>query len=234
MNAASRQNAMIDNENVDAVYTRMAPLYDFAFAEVAKPGRRASAAVASQAEGPILDVGVGTGLELPMFEADTQVFGVDLSEAMLRRAARRVERDNLGHVVGLAKMDGTRLAFADASFACVVSPYVLTTVPDPVAILDEMARVLRPGGEIVLVNHVIGPDDPLKILEKFLERHVAPRIGWRPSFPWAIIGDWIDGRKDMELVERRLLPPFGVFTLIRIRREVVGSGAAAPKQLEMA
>lgn len=233
----TRDPETLDNCDVEAAYARWAPIYDLTFSTVFKPGRRALAAAASKADGPILDVGVGTGLELPMFEPTAEVYGVDLSEHMLRRAARRVERDGLGHVVGLYKMDATRMAFADASFACVVAPYVLTVVPEPEAMLDELARVLRPGGEIVLVNHVSRKDDPFAILDAWLDRHVAPKLGWRPQFPWSIIGDWIDQRADMQLVERRLLAPFGLFTLIRIKRLPLNMRAEheeTPAELEYA
>lgn len=225
-----RDAEALDNCDVEAAYARWAPVYDFTFAQVLKPGRIAAAAVASKAAGPILDVGVGTGLELPMFDTQTRVFGVDLSEPMLRRAAQRVQRERLSQVAGLAKMDGTRMAFADATFACVVAPYVLTVVPEPELLLDELARVVRPGGEIVLVNHARGKDDPLIMLEAFLDRHIAPKLGWRPQFPWSIIGDWIDMRPDMELVERRPLPPFGLFTMTRIRRLPVALGPAETRE----
>ncbi|MCC3247113.1 class I SAM-dependent methyltransferase [Methylocystis sp. WRRC1] len=232
-----READALDNCDVEAAYARWAPIYDLTFTALLRPGRRAAAAAASKADGPILDVGVGTGLELPMFERDTQIYGVDLSEPMLRRAAHRVARERLANVHGLAKMDATRMAFADSSFACVVAPYVLTVAPEPEAMLDELARVVRPGGEIVLVNHVSRKDDPLAVLETFLDRHVAPKLGWRPQFPWSTIGDWIDQRDDMTLVERRLLAPFGLFTLVRIQRlqvEPATETAPEPAELEYA
>lgn len=233
----SRDAETLDNCDVEAAYARWAPIYDLTFTAVFKPGRRALTAAASKADGPILDVGVGTGLELPMFEPHTQVYGVDLSEPMLRRAAQRVQREGLRHVAGLSKMDATRMAFADDSFACVVAPYVLTVVPEPEVMLDELARVVRPGGEIILVNHISRKDDPLAVLDTWLDRHLAPRLGWRPQFPWSIVGDWIDQRPDMNLVERRLLAPFGLFTLVRIQRLPVEQAEAnepAPEELEYA
>ncbi|WP_036280307.1 class I SAM-dependent methyltransferase [Methylocystis sp. ATCC 49242] len=232
-----READALDNCDVEAAYARWAPIYDLTFTALLRPGRRAAAAAASKADGPILDVGVGTGLELPMFDRDTQIYGVDLSEPMLRRAAHRVARERLTNVHGLAKMDATRMAFADSSFACVVAPYVLTVAPEPEAMLDELARVVRRGGEIVLVNHVSRKDDPLAVLETFLDRHVAPKLGWRPQFPWSTIGDWIDQRDDMTLVERRLLAPFGLFTLVRIQRlqvEPATETAPEPAELEYA
>jgi phosphatidylethanolamine/phosphatidyl-N-methylethanolamine N-methyltransferase len=214
----------LDNCDIETAYARWAPVYDLVFANVLRPGRRAVTAAASQADGMILDVGVGTGLELPMFDDRTRVIGVDLSEPMLRRAAQRVERQELRHIVGLSRMDATRLAFPDACFACVVAPYVLTVVPEPEATLDELARVLRPGGEILLVNHVSSESGPLVALESWFGARTATMLGWRPKFPWAVIGDWIDGRADMALTERRLLPPLGLFTLARITK-VSGGGA---------
>ena len=120
-----------NNHAVETAYDRWAALYDTFYRTWLEPGRRAGAVAASQLAGPILDVGVGTGLELPMFRPDTRVFGVDLSEPMLRLALRRIRRERLRHVEGLACMDATRLAFPDASFACALMLYVLTVTPEP-------------------------------------------------------------------------------------------------------
>ncbi len=208
----------LDNEDVAAAYSRWAPIYDLTFERVMRPGRRAIAAATARLDGTLLDVGVGTGLELPMFAPHLDVTGVDLCESMLARAAQRVARERLSNVTGLVRMDATCMAFPDSSFDCVVAPYVLTVVPEPDALLDELARVVRPGGEIILVNHISGRDDPFSILEKWLDRHVAPKLGWRPQFPWQVVSDWLDQRQDVELLDRRPLAPFGLFTFIRLRR----------------
>lgn len=219
---------VLDNCDVEAAYARWAPVYDLLFATLLRPGRRAVASVASRADGMILDVGVGTGLELPLFNGARRVFGVDLSEPMLRRAANRISRQRLTQIAGLARMDAARLAFADATFACVAAPYMLTVVPEPEATLDELARVVRPGGEIVLVNHVSSRDPALAVLESWIGRRIAAKLGWRPQFPWEVIGDWIDGRADVRLIERRLLPPLGLFTLTRIERTTAFAQEGAP------
>ena len=216
-------DAEIQNDNLEApyaaeAYARWAPFYDITFRIVMRPGRRAIAAIASQIGGAVLDVGVGTGLELPMFSPDVQVTGIDLCEPMLRRAKQRIARERLSNISGLLLMDATQLAFPDQSFDCVVAPYLLPVAPVPEAILDERARVVKPGGEIVLVNHVSSKDDMLSVIEPWMARHIAPRLGWRLQFPWSIIGDWIDQREDMQLLDRRLLAPFGLFTLTRIKR----------------
>jgi phosphatidylethanolamine/phosphatidyl-N-methylethanolamine N-methyltransferase len=138
---------------------------------------------------------------------------------MLRRAQGRVHRDGLSNVDGLVVMDAMRLAFPDACFDAAVAPYVLTVVPDPARTLDELLRVVKPGGEIVLVNHVGAERGVIAAMEAWLGRRSAS-LGWRPQFPWAIIADWIAARNGARLIERRAIAPLGLFTLARILRTV--------------
>ena len=207
----------LDNSHVEAAYARWAPFYDLTFSLVMRAGRRAAAAAVSRPGGHVLDVGVGTGLELPMIDRRTRITGVDLSRPMLERAKARVEERKLDNVDGLLVMDAMHLAFSDESFDAVLAPYVLTVVPDPRASLDEWARVLKRGGEIVLVNHVGADHGPIAAVEAWLGRR-ATKLGWHPQFPWAMIGDWLASRSDLRLVERRALAPLGLFTLARIAK----------------
>jgi len=94
---------------------------------------------------------------------------------------------------------------------------VLTVVPDPAATLDELMRVVKPGGEIVLVNHVGAEGGPVAAVEAWLGRRSAS-LGWRPQFPWGIIADWIAAQGNARLLERRTIAPLGLFTLARILR----------------
>lgn len=213
-----RQGGSIeDADQVVAAYSRWAPIYDLAFAVVMRRGREAAAAALSRAGRRVLDVGVGTGLELPMFDAGTRLVGIDLAEAMLRRARDRVARYRLGNVEGLSVMDATRLAFPAESFDAAVVPYVLTVVPDPRAMMDEIHRVVRRGGEIVLVNHFGADGGPIARFEAWLGRRSAS-LGWHPQFSFGILGGWIEARSDITLIERRRVPPFGLFTLVRLRK----------------
>ncbi|MGH6801173.1 MAG: class I SAM-dependent methyltransferase [Methylocella sp.] len=207
----------ISEKSVGAAYAAWAPVYDLVFALVLQPGRKAAAAAADRVGGHVLDVGVGTGLELPMFNRRTRLTAIDLSEPMLRRAQWRVGAKALCNVEGLVVMDAARLAFPDAYFDAAVAPYVLTVVPDPQATLDELARVVKPGGEIVLVNHVASGQGAMAWIESALAKFSA-EIGWQPEFAWSILGDWIDSAPFVRLMERRKLPPFGLFTLARIER----------------
>lgn len=214
---SERPLADITNANVEAAYARWAPIYDLVFTLTMKPGRKAAAAAVNRLGGRVLDVGVGTGLELPMFDENVKLVGIDLSDPMLEIARKRVARLNLTNVEDLRVMDAMNLEFEDGAFDVAVAPFVITTVPDPRRTLEEMARVVRRGGEIVIVNHIGADAGPIAAIEKLMERR-AEKLGWRPQFPWSVIGDWIDGRPDLALLERRRLSPLGLFTLARIHK----------------
>ena len=205
----------LDKTALEAAYARWAPVYDFTFDAVMAPGRRAAVAAAERCGPTILDVGAGTGLEFTLFASTSNVTAVDLSEIMLRRARDRGLQKQLGAINGVLVMDALRLAFADNTFDSTLAPYVITVVPDPEATLDEMWRVTRPGGEIVLVNHIGAEKGLIATFEGWLAKH-APNLGWRPDFPWARIGGWIEGKPGARLIERRTLNPFGLFSLVRI------------------
>ena len=212
----------LEHAHVEAAYARWAPFYDAVFTAVMKPGRTAAAAAVAdfaRAHGPIrlLDVGVGTGLELPMFPRQARIIGVDLSEPMLEIARKRVAAEKLDNVEALIAMDAMNLTFADESFDAVVAPYVITVVPDPRRTLDEIARVTRRGGEIVVVNHVRQEKGPIAWIETWMASH-AHRLGWRPDFPWSIIADWAQAHPEISLIERRPLNPLGLFTIARFAK----------------
>jgi phosphatidylethanolamine/phosphatidyl-N-methylethanolamine N-methyltransferase len=134
---------------------------------------------------------------------------------MLRKARQRVAERRLRNVERLAVMDAERLDFPNASFDVVVAQYVVNTVPNPEVALDEFARVLKPGGEIVLLNRVGADDGPRRMLEHLFQP-VANRLGWRSEFPWQRFANWAESRPHgMRLIERRPMPPLGHFSLIR-------------------
>jgi len=208
----------LDEQAVAEAYARWAPIYDFVFGAVFERGRKASIAAAERIGGRILEVGVGTGLSLPDYSWTNRIVGVDLSAPMLRRAKARALEHRLTNVDGLAVMDAQRLGFQDGVFDVVVAQYVITAVPNPEATLDEFARVLKPGGEIILVNH-LGAESGLRAA---FERWLAPlarRLGWRPEFRWERLAQWAERRHgDVRVIERRAMPPLGHFSLIRFAR----------------
>ncbi len=203
-----------DRDSVERAYDRWAPIYDLVFGPVFERGRRASLEAAERVGGRILEVGVGTGISLPDYSKTIRVFGVDISEPMLRKARQRVTELGLSNVEGIEVMDAQRLEFETASFDVVVAQYVVTAVPDPEAALDEFARVLKPGGEIVLLSRV-GADRGLRRMLEHLFAPIALRLGWRTEFSWQRYEQWAERPHGMRLVERRPIPPFGHFSLIR-------------------
>jgi phosphatidylethanolamine/phosphatidyl-N-methylethanolamine N-methyltransferase len=207
----------IDQATLNKAYARWTPVYDLVFGKVFERGRRASIAAAERIGGRILDVGVGTGIALPHYRSANRIVGVDYSEPMLRKAIERVRTQSLSHVVGIAVMDAQRLGFPDSCFDAVVAQYVITAVPDPEAALDEFARVVRPGGEIILINH-IGAETGARRLFELAFAPLARRLGWRPEFPWARLAQWAKRHGGVRLVQRLPMPPLGHFSLIRFQR----------------
>jgi phosphatidylethanolamine/phosphatidyl-N-methylethanolamine N-methyltransferase len=207
----------IDRAGVEKAYERWAPIYDLVFGKVFDHGRQSTIAEADRIGGRVLDVGVGTGLSLSDYSRKTRICGVDISEPMLRRARKRVCELSLVNVELLAVMDARQLAFKDASFDAVVAQYVITAVPDPEATLDDFIRVLKPGGELILVNHIGAERGPRRLFELAFAP-VARRLGWRPEFPWERLVKWAARHGGVSLAERRPMPPMGHFSLIRYRK----------------
>jgi phosphatidylethanolamine/phosphatidyl-N-methylethanolamine N-methyltransferase len=222
-----RAERTVSADHVEAnSYDRWAPVYDMVFGRVFDQGRKAAVeaaeAAASRLAGPeggrILEVGVGTGIVLPDYSGRHAVFGGDISEPMLAQARKRVAERGYSFVEGLEVMDACALDFAPASFDVVMAQYVVTTVPDPEGALDEFARVLRPGGEIVLASR-LGADAGLRSSVERALMPVTRRLGWRTEFPWARYQAWLDRSPGMRLAERRAMPPLGHFSLIRFAKD---------------
>jgi len=207
----------IDRAGVEKAYERWAPIYDLVFGKVFDKGRQSTIAEADRIGGRILDVGVGTGLSLSDYSRTTRICGVDISEPMLRKAQTRVRALGLSNVELLAVMDAKNLAFGNGLFDAVVAQYVITAVPDPEATLDDFVRVLKPGGELILVNHIGAETGPRRALELAFAP-LARRLGWRPEFPWQRLVDWAEKHGGVILTERRPMPPMGHFSLIRYRK----------------
>jgi len=213
----TQSHADLDKQTITKAYARWAPVYDLVFGAVFERGRHAAIAAAEKVGGRILEVGVGTGLSLPHYSRDCILCAVDISEPMLRKAQERVAEFGLNNVEGLWVMDAERLSFPDASFDAVVAQYVITTVPNPEATLDEFARVLKPGGEIILVTRV-GAEAGLR---RSLEHWFAPaarKLGWRTEFSFERYAQWAGKTPDIRLVERRSMPPLGHFSLVRFAK----------------
>jgi phosphatidylethanolamine/phosphatidyl-N-methylethanolamine N-methyltransferase len=172
----------LEIESVKAAYRRYAAVYDAVFGPVLQPGRKAVVQALGLRPGErVLEVGVGTGLSLPLYPREVSITGVDVSREMLEKARRRVARQDLSNVEALLEMDAERMSFADASFDKVVAMYVVPVVENPARLLDELHRVCRPHGEIFLVNHVRSDNRLIAAFEKALAP-LSDKIGFRPDF----------------------------------------------------
>ncbi len=201
-------------EDVQKAYRRWAPFYDATFGKLVKDGVKQTVASANLHQGRLLEVGVGTGLALPHYGPQLKVTGIDLSSDMLERARERLEKKkNHGNIEALREMDAGQLEFPDAGFDIAVAMYVLTVVPNPAAVIGEMARVVKPGGTVLIANHFSVDNGLRAVIEKQMSKHAA-KLGWRPEFPV----DSVLVSDKLRLVSIRQLKPWGFFTLLEFRR----------------
>jgi len=207
-------NKPLDDKAIVAAYARWAPVYDPIFGVITARAIAATMRVVNGLpNGTVLEVGVGTGIALPRYKREHRITGIDLSPDMLARAEKRVHDRGLHNVAALVEMDAGNLRFLDGSFDAAVAMFVMTVVPDPKRVLAEMARVVRPGGRIVIVNHLAARGGPRAAAERWLSRF-ADRLGWHPEFE----RETLLVRSDLKLIAERPLFPFGIYTLMVFER----------------
>jgi phosphatidylethanolamine/phosphatidyl-N-methylethanolamine N-methyltransferase len=215
----------LDRETMERAYARWAPIYDAVCGPVFEKGRRAAAAAARRVGGRILEVGVGTGLSFSDYDATTEVYGIDLSGPMVAKARERMASGAFPHVKDVQVMDAHDLAFPDDMFDCVVAQFVITLVEKPERVLDECARVAKPGAEIILVNHLYSERGLAAAVERWFSRH-AHTFGLRPEFPFGRLQAWAAAHSGVASVERSRVGPLGVYSLVRFR--MAGASGAQP------
>lgn len=209
----------LDQRTVLNAYSKWAPIYDFVFGRMALFGaffdgaRRAAIDIINGRSGRVLELGVGTGLALSRYAQHLSIVGIDLSPEMLEVARKRVADENLTHVEALLEMDAGALEFPDASFDLVVVMYTITVVPHPDQVMDEVARVLRPGGRAFFVSHFASEDGWRAGVEATLTP-LTKKLGWRPDFPVARV----TGHPRFAHVSTSHHPPLGVFSIVELER----------------
>ncbi len=202
--------AKLDADSIRATYSRYAKSYDSWFGMVSRPARnRAVAAVNAAAGDTVLEVGVGTGLALPLYAPQKRVTGIDLSREMLEVARQRVAALGLRHIEGLMEMDAQATSFAPGSFDVAVAMFVASVVPDPRALVRELRRVVRPGGTILFVNHFARESGPVWWVERAMAR-ASQRLGWHPDFRL----EHMFGPGDLTRASIQPTPPLGLFRLV--------------------
>jgi phosphatidylethanolamine/phosphatidyl-N-methylethanolamine N-methyltransferase len=144
---------VVENHFVERVYEKLAKFYDLFFGPTLHPGRlEALKKMNIQPGKSVLEVGVGTGINLSLYPSACSVMGIDLSTPMLDKARERIVGKGLRNC-RVAEMDAAAMTFPDESFDIVYAPYLISVVPDPVQVAQEMKRVCKPGGRVVILNH---------------------------------------------------------------------------------
>ena len=208
----------LDEGAVRDAYRRWAPVYDYTFGAFSTAGRRHAVEIINGSTGRVLEVGVGTGLALPNYKKHLDIVGIDLAPEMLEKARERVKTERLTNVSGLYEMDASNLRFPDNSFDTVAAMYLITVVPDPQKVMLELARVTKPGGEVMLVNHFSQEEG----VRGWVERQMAPfadLVGWHSIFDVSRVMVC----PDLKLMERRSLRPWGIFTMMRFRKDAAAA-----------
>jgi phosphatidylethanolamine/phosphatidyl-N-methylethanolamine N-methyltransferase len=159
----------VENDFVEGVYDKLAKVYDFTFGPTLHPGRlQAIQRMDIQATERVLEVGVGTGINLSLYPKDCAVTGIDFSSSMLEKARERAARKDAPRSIRLLQMDAADLKIAEDTFDIVYAPYLISVVPDPIKVAQEMRRVCRPGGRIIFLNHFLSPNTLLSKAERVI------------------------------------------------------------------
>ena len=198
---------------VQTSYARWAPVYDRTFGAITNVGRRRAVRYINGFHGTVLEVGVGTGLSLPLYKSDLEVTGIDFSTDMLAKAQAKVQQLSLKHVAELRQMDARALDFRDASFDTIAAMHVLSVVPEPEKVMAEIARVLKPGGRVVITNHFVRKRGILALLER-ISAPFANVLGWHSDFEL----ETILKEPSLTVEEQGPLPPLGMMTFIVLQK----------------
>lgn len=198
---------------VSASYARWAPIYDKTFGVLTSQGRRRAVDYINGRGGKVLEVGVGTGLALPDYMETVEVTGIDYSPEMLSKAIKKQQTEALSPVKELLQMDARELSFADNTFDTVAAMHILSVVPEPEKVMAEIARVLKPGGEVVITNHFARNKGFLAFIEK-LTAPLDNILGWHSDFE----KQRILGQDALEMTVEKQIPPLGMMTFMVLKK----------------
>src|SRR5262245_21127208 len=211
----------MDAARIERVYSAYSRVYDRIFGKVFQDSREALASSLDLRPGSqVLEVGVGTGLVLPLYPSHCRVTGIDLSEGMLAKARERVENLGLSHVAALERMDASQMTFADDAFDIVVAAYVVTAVPDHRAVMSEMIRVARPGARILLLNHFVNGSGLLAALERAVSP-VCKHIGFRTDLSARQVLEGLP----LDVTRHEKVKPLKLWHLVECRNAKAGRAA---------
>ena len=200
----------LDSDKLQKVYDNYAVFYDVIFGKLSDVGRMAALDRLILKPGDkVLEVGVGTGLSLPRFPSFCRVHGIDMSEEMIRRAHKRIDKHGLSNVV-IERMDACKMDFPDNSFDAVFAAYLVSVVPDPGKLLSEIKRVCKKGGLITMVNHFRSNNKVISSIETAISPFCSKHLGFRTDLPLTfLLND-----SELKLVARKRTSPVSVWEVV--------------------
>lgn len=205
----SQHEVTMNLESLERVYTNYSTVYDQTFGKAFNQSRESTVrGLPIQPNDKVLEVGVGTGIALPLYPTHCHITGIDLSEGMLKVAQERIAQHHLKHVT-LLRMDAGQMEFEDDSFDLVMAAYVVTAVPDYRKVVAEMIRVCRPGGRIVMLNHFSNGNKLIAAVEKFISP-MCQRIGFRTDLSLQHV---LDGTS-LQVTKKEKMNPFRFWHLV--------------------
>ncbi len=204
------KRGVLNQGNVRDIYNGWAAFYDQTFGFFTLFSRRAAIAKVNRLNGErVLEIGVGTGASLPLYHRDKKITGIDISKRMIEKARRRAK--GMPHVESLELVDAEKSDFPDDHFDIIVANHVLSVTPDPHQLCREMARVCKPGGDILIVNHFHSSSPALLRFEKILSSY-AGWIGWRADFDDSCLESG-----NFTVIDRRRIKALPLFVMVHCR-----------------
>lgn len=200
----------MDNNRIQKVYDNYAAFYDTIFGKLSDIGRISALNRLSLKPGDkVLEVGVGTGLSLPRFPSFCRVHGIDMSEGMIRRAHKRIDKHGLSNVV-VERMDACNMDFPEDSFDAVFAAFLISVVPDPGRLLSEIKRVCKKGGLITMVNHFKSKNKVISSIETAISPFCSKHLGFRTDLPLSFLMN----DSELKLVARKRPSPVSVWEVV--------------------
>lgn len=210
----SKEHQNLTLTDVTNIYNAWSSLYDITFGIISEPGRRELGKIVKKVSpNNLLEVGVGTGLLLPHYPTECQVIGVDASISMLEVAKKRASKLEHKHIE-LVHSDAEHLLYPDGSFECIVVAYVLSVTPNPALLIQELRRVCKKDGTILILNHFSG--DNFWRWSELLAKNFADKIGFRSDFSYQ---EHIE-KHDWKVERVKSVNLFNLSKLITIKNEV--------------
>jgi phosphatidylethanolamine/phosphatidyl-N-methylethanolamine N-methyltransferase len=198
----------MNQEEVKSIYSKYSSVYDKIFAHFFFPKIKKGLERSGIRKGDrIIEVGVGTGISLPLYPRECQVVGIDLTRKMLDKAREKKDRYGLDHVQ-LLEMDAENMVFSDDSFDHSLAAFVISVVPNPEKMVSEMKRVTKKGGNILIFNHFSSKNPALISMNRFFSP-LTEKIGWRSDLTLDLLSNHCNLQID-EVLKKHKLDPWSI------------------------